>query len=405
MLLEKLLHIVAKIRCLRPFEMKLKTTELHIHGPNRPFQVLGTMSGTSMDALDIVEAKFTFVDGRWEGSIEALYEVPLGASWPERFKALTRARAVDWFECEREWSRWCAEQIAACTDPRQFDLVAFSGQTIFHQPAQGYTAQLGSGAELHAAFDAAVPVVSDLRSLDVALGGQGAPLVPVADALLFGEFEACLNLGGFSNISMDRAGCRLAFDVSPCNLVLNNLARRKGLPYDDSGRLAASGRVISKLLEDWINLPYHKQSGPKSLGVEWLEHSFWPVLEQHECNVSLATEDLLATAVAYIAVQVRLAAKGGKTLVTGGGALNVELLRRFEETRPIGQVDAPFDVIVPDAVLIQGKEAFAFGFLGLLRWLECDNVWPEVTGCSHGHMGGALWGKNGLSSLSPISMQ
>ena len=405
MLLEKLLHIVAKIRRLRPFDMELKTTELGAYGPNRPFRVLGTMSGTSMDALDLAEAEFTCTDGRWRGSIQALHEVPLDATWPERFGALACAGASEWFECERDWSRWCAAQMAHCTDPLKFDLIAFSGQTIFHQPANGYTAQLGSGAELYAALGARVPVVSDLRSLDVALGGQGAPLVPVADALLFSEYTACLNLGGFSNISLERDRQRLAWDVGPCNLVLNALAGREGLPFDALGQLAASGRVRPELLADWMNLPYHNQPAPKSLGVEWLQQSFWPVLEQHEHDGALATQDLLATAVAYIAAQVRLATNGRKTLVTGGGALNDELVRRFGEIAPIVERDVPFEAFVPDATLVQGKEAFAFGFLGLLRWLECDNVWPEVTGSSKAHMGGALWGKNGLSSLPPNAMQ
>ena len=244
--------------------MELKTTELGAYGPNRPFRVLGTMSGTSMDALDVVEAEFTCTDGRWDGSIKVLHEVPLGANWPERLNTLARSGAAEWFECERDWSRWCAAQIAWCTDPQQFDVIAFSGQTIFHQPANGYTAQLGSGAELYAAFGARVPVVSDLRSLDVALGGQGAPLVPVADALLFSGYEACLNLGGFSNISLERYGQRLAWDVGPCNLVLNDLAGRVGLPFDASGQLAASGRVLPELFADWMNLPYHKQTAPKS---------------------------------------------------------------------------------------------------------------------------------------------
>ena len=358
-----------------------------------------------MDALDLVEAEFTRTDGHWKGRIAALHEVPLDSSWPERFDALAGAGAVEWFECERDWSRWCATQIVRCTDPKKFDLIAFSGQTIFHQPASGYTAQLGSGAELYAAFGALVPVVSDLRSLDVALGGQGAPLVPVADALLFSEYAACLNLGGFSNISLERDGQRLAWDVGPCNLVLNTLAGREGLRFDSSGQLAASGRVLPELFADWMNLLYHNQPAPKSLGVEWLQQSFWPVLKKHEHNGTLVTEDLLATAVAYIAAQVRLAADGRKTLVTGGGAFNEELVRRFGEAIPIGEGDVPFEAIVPDATLVQGKEAFAFGFLGLLRWLELDNVWPGVTGSSMAHMGGALWGKNGLSSPSPNAMQ
>ena len=400
MLLEKLLHIGAKIRRLRPTDMKLKTTELVAKGPHGPFRVLGSMSGTSMDALDLVEAEFTRTEGVWKGSIEVFHEIPLGEDWPRRFKALENARAVDWFECERDWSRWCAEQICSLTKPQGFDVVAFSGQTIFHQPVQGYTAQLGSGAELHSAFGATVPVVSDFRNLDVALGGQGAPLVPVADALLFNEFDACLNLGGFSNISMDAGGQRIAWDVGPCNLVLNALARRKGLPFDAFGRLASTGQIIPQLLTDWMSLPYHSQTGPKSLGVEWLRHTFWPVLQRHELAKPFETGDLLATAVAYIAAVVRLAANGANTLITGGGAFNEELVRRLEQDNPIVHNDLPLKAFVPDKSLLQGKEAYAFGFLGLLRWLELDNVWAHATGCGQSHMGGALWGKNGLSSSS-----
>ena len=144
---------------------------------------------------------------------------------------------------------------------------------------------------------------------------------------------------------MERNGRRLAWDVGPCNLVLNALAGRVGLPFDASGQLAASGRVLPELLADWMNLAYHNQPAPKSLGVEWLQRSFWPVLNKHEHNGTLMAEDLLATAVAYMAAQVRLAADGRKTLVTGGGAFNKELVRRFGEASPIGEGDVPLSLI------------------------------------------------------------
>lgn len=358
-----------------------------------------------MDALDLVEARFWRDGGRWNGRIESVHEVPLGADWPRRFRALTAGTAVQWFECERDWTAWCASQILERARVEDMDLVVFSGQTIFHQPHNGYTAQLGSGADLHAVLGATTPVVSDLRSLDVALGGQGAPLVPVVDALLFGEYEACLNLGGFSNISMDSNGVRLAWDVGPCNLVLNRLAERKGASYDAGGKWAAQGQILPALFRDWLALPYHAAPAPKSLGTEWLEAQVWPVLQRHEANGALAAEDVLATATAYIAATIRKAAHGARTLVTGGGAWNDELMRRLRQVEPLSDGDAAVQAVVPAPELVAGKEAYAFAFLGMLRWLELENSWPSVTGCSRPHLGGALWGKNGVSSPPRTSMQ
>ena len=358
-----------------------------------------------MDALDLVQARFWREGEQWTGRIEAFHEVPLEANWPRRFRGLTKGTAMEWFECERDWTAWCAAQILDYVPMDDIDLVVFSGQTIFHQPQHGYTAQLGSGADLYAALGATTPVISDLRSLDVALGGQGAPLVPVADALLFSEYKACLNLGGFSNISVDAGGERLAWDVGPCNLVLNRLAERKGATYDVGGKWAAQGNVIPDLLRDWLALPYHSAPAPKSLGTEWLDAHVWPVLQRHEASEALDPDDLLATATAYIATVIRLAADGARTLVTGGGAWNDELMRRLRQVEPLTDGDVALQAIVPAKEMIAGKEAFAFGFLGMLRWVELENSWTSVTGCSRPHLGGALWGKNGVSSPPRTSMQ
>jgi anhydro-N-acetylmuramic acid kinase len=385
--------------------MELNTTALGNHGTDPGLRVLGTMSGTSMDALDLVEARFWREGEQWTGRIEALHEVPLEKIWPQRFKALTTGTAAEWFECERDWTRWCAAQILKHVRLKDIDVAVFSGQTIFHQPQNGFTAQLGSGADLYAALGATTPVISDLRSLDVALGGQGAPLVPVVDALLFAEYEACLNLGGFSNISMDSNGMRLAWDVGPCNLVLNRLADRKGAPYDAGGRWAAKGKVLPGLLHDWLALPYHAAPAPKSLGTEWLDTHVWPVLQRYEANGALEVDDVLATATAYIAAVIRLAANGARTLVTGGGAWNDELMRRLRQEEPLAENDVALQAVVPSPEMVGGKEAYAFAFLGMLRWLELENSWPSVTGCSQAHMGGALWGKNGVSSHPRTSMQ
>ena len=385
--------------------MELNTTALRNHGTDSSIRVLGTMSGTSMDALDLVEARFWRKGEQWKGQIESVHEVPLGADWPLRFRVLTEGTALQWFECERDWTAWCAHQIIDHVTIKDMDLVVFSGQTIFHQPQSGFTAQLGSGADLYAALGATAPVVSDLRSLDVALGGQGAPLVPVADALLFGEYEACLNLGGFSNISMDSKGVRLAWDVGPCNLVLNRLAERKGATYDAGGRWAAQGKVLPSLFRDWLALPYHAAPAPKSLGTEWLDGHVWPVLQRHEAHGALEPDDVLATATAYIAAAIRSAANGARTLVTGGGAWNDELMRRLCQAESLAENDVAVQAVVPSPALVGGKEAYAFAFLGMLRWMELENSWPSVTGCSRPHVGGALWGKNGVSSPPRTSMQ
>jgi anhydro-N-acetylmuramic acid kinase len=385
--------------------MELKTTELAEERNGLRYRVVGTMSGTSMDALDVVEAAFWVEHGHWHSEILRLHEVELCEDWPERFRNLEKASARTWMECERDWSAWCAAQLLEHASLAETDLVVFSGQTIFHQPEAGYTAQLGSGADLHGALGAHIPVVSDLRSLDVALGGQGAPLVPVADAMLFPEYEACLNLGGFSNISSDRNGLRTAWDIGPCNLVLNALAQRRGQACDFGGELARKGKVKTALLEAWLSLDYHAQPAPKSLGTEWLHTAFWPRLTDFESHQKCAVEDLLATASTYIAASIRKDARGARTLVTGGGAFNEELLRLLRQEAPLVQGDRPIDAVVPAPELIKGKEALAFGFLGLLRWLEVPNSWPSVTGCHQAHLGGALWGKNGVSSPPPNAMQ
>jgi len=386
--------------------MQLKTTAFSSQVPKKTFRVLGMMSGTSMDALDLVTSEFSWAQDSegWSGQIIEGTEIPLGSHWPERFAQLEEGSAIDWFECERDWTRWCANAIREVVDLSEVDLIVFSGQTIFHRPQQGWTGQLGSGAELFALLGASVPVVSDLRSADVALGGQGAPLVPVADALLFSTYEACLNLGGFANISLEQAGHRRAWDVGPCNLVLNALAQREDLEFDFGGQLARSGQIIPGLCAAWSQLPYHGMQFPKSLGVEWLHQSFWPILADAEQHGMLDTRDLLATATAYIASEIRSDAAGRRTLITGGGAFNDHLLHALTmpETREVRF--APVDAAVPSEDLIKGKEAHAFGFLGLIRWLGDRNVWSSVTGCSVSHLGGALWGKNAVSSPSPNAM-
>ena len=261
------------------------------------------------------------------------------------------------------------------------------GHTVFHNPNDGYTVQIGSGADLAALTS--LPVVCDLRRLDVAYGGQGAPLVPKADSILFSQYSACLNLGGFANIShLNSPQNTRAWDIGVCNNLLNILASEKGLAYDDRGEIASSGKVIPAFLTDLMSLPYHHLPPPKSLGVEWVNAEVWPVLNTYK-HVSL--EDRMCTSVEYIALTIiNSCESSGEILVTGGGVFNTYLMSRLHALSRIHS----FEFVTPDSNMIHGKEAYAFAFLGLLRFFNKPNTLQSVTGASISSSSGAVWMPN-----------
>ncbi len=253
---------------------------------------------------------------------------------------------------------------------------SFTGHTLFHQPEAGLTLQLGNGALI--AATTGIDTVCDFRRQDVSIGGQGAPLVPLGDALLFAEYDACLNLGGICNISMRKNDKRLAFDITFCNLVLNHLARRVGATYDDMGKISAEGQIIPELLHQMNTLNFVHAIPPRSTGREWVEEQVLPLF-MHQYD----PKDLLHTAVEHIAQQVAHHAKGMKVLVTGGGTYNNTLIHRMKHHGILP--------VVPSNELIDFKEALIFAFLGFLRAEGKKNTLSEVTG-SHGNLcSGALY--------------
>jgi anhydro-N-acetylmuramic acid kinase len=261
------------------------------------------------------------------------------------------------------------------------DFIASHGHTIFHLPNEGLTLQIGSGAEI--AAQTGLTTVCDFRSLDIALGGQGAPLVPVGDKLLFSEFQFCLNLGGFANISFDDDGRRIAFDVCPLNTVLNFLANKINLDFDEDGRIASGGNVDTTLLNALNEIPFYSAKPPKSLGREWLETSFMPVLQ----NSQLGVPDKMRTVVEHFAVQIAAVTKdqpSGKMLITGGGALNRFLVERIS-------YHSSNQIIIPDPLIINFKEALIFAFLGVLRLNNIPSCLSSVTGASFDNIGGAVY--------------
>lgn len=347
--------------------------------------VIGLMSGTSLDGLDVCFAKFSFVNQKWSVSQLITHAFDYDNRFKERLKNAYDMSRTDLDQLSLDFGLYQAEQtVKFCElfDIVEVDFVAAHGHTVFHKPEEGYTLQIGDGQVMadHVGF----PVINDFRSLDVSLGGQGAPLVPIGDELLFGEYGACLNLGGFCNISYDVNGVRKAFDISPCNLPLNAIMYKEfGLAYDKSGATAAKGKVINNLLKELNGLSYYRAPAPKSLGFEWISEVFNPILELFKDN---KPEDILRTIVEHETDQIGeiLENLGIKTvLITGGGAFNNFFIERLKDKTEV-------KIELPPSDIISFKEALVFGFLGVLKWNNEINTYKSVTGASKDSSGGVL---------------
>ncbi len=348
------------------------------------FRVLGLMSGTSLDGLDLCLADFRRKD-HWEFEILRSKTMPYSKPWLENlvFRSLDTEGLK---KLDQNYGQLLAEMVNSFIDQEgldreSIDFIASHGHTWFHKPHLGQGLQIGNGPELWQGTK--LPVVCDFRKADLRMGGQGAPLVPIGDRDLFPQFDACLNLGGFANISFDRAGERLAFDIAPCNLPLNYFARRLGLPYDDGGYIAASTNSDQDLLNKLNKLDYYATPAPKSLGIEWLETEVFPLCQSTE----LSPEVLIATLSDHSAQQIAKSLNDyqiKKVLISGGGSYNQFILDS------IGLYSSA-TLEIAEEPLNSFKEALIFAYLGLLRKLEQNNILASVTGASADHCSGKLY--------------
>lgn len=358
------------------------------------YKAIGLMSGSSLDGLDMVFAHFHDQAGVWRYEIRAAACYPYEKEWADRLRLATSLSTPDYLVLHADYGHYLGRKVIFFIEEHgielQADLVASHGHTTFHLPEQGMTAQLGDGASLAAETNMAV--ITDLRALDVALGGQGAPIVPVGEKLLFPAYDLFLNIGGIANISLHHDGGVTAFDVCPANSVLNALAALLGRPYDEGGALAAGGRRDQALLDELDALAYYRQPPPKSLANSFAGQSVMPVLERHPLSV----QGRLSTYCAHIAGQVSLAverltkedaAPGHRMLVTGGGAFNDFLIGLLTQALSPLRVE----VVVPDPELVKFKEGLIMGLLGVLRWRENATTLASVTGARRDGVGGALW--------------
>lgn len=345
------------------------------------YQLLGVMSGTSLDGLDLAQVFFQLENGRWIYEFGACETLPYSDEWRERLASAIVLSEEPLELLDKKYTTYLALQIQEFIDRhklKDLDAIASHGHTVFHRPDEGITKQIGNRAELAKLLRQTV--VCDFRVQDVALGGQGAPLVPIGDRLLFGEYDYCINLGGFANLSFEKQGERIAFDICPVNICLNPLAQKLGLAFDNQGAIARSGNLIPELLKELEDLPFYQEAPPKSLGLEWVRENIDPILVRY----SNRTEDILHTFTEHIALQIANSLhEGARVLFTGGGSFNTYLIER------IGQHQNILTQRASDR-LINFKEALIFALLGVLKLRDEVNCLRSVTGASRDHSSGKI---------------
>lgn len=347
------------------------------------YRVVGVMSGTSLDGLDVCLCEFWLAQGQWRYSIVKSQTIEYVSSIKQKLETAFGCSACEIAKLDYEYGKWIGRQVnnflaGIALKPQ---LVASHGHTIFHNPTEGYTLQIGKGAAI--ASETGLPCVSDFRSSDVSRGGQGAPLVPIGDKLLFPEYSLCLNLGGFSNVSYDVNGVRVAYDVSPCNMLLNHLARKLNAEYDRNGEWGEKGHVNENLLAQLDALPFYAQDPPKSLGKEWFLTAILPILDS-TCD---SIENMLRTAYEHIANQVSSVTNrqtGSKILVTGGGAKNEFLIHLLRNK-------SKHSIVTPGTETIDYKEALIFAFLGVLYMERKAGALSSATGANKDSIAGCLY--------------
>jgi anhydro-N-acetylmuramic acid kinase len=358
------------------------------------YRVIGIMSGSSLDGLDIAYVEFEETARKWSYEIKAATCLPYNNEWFEKLQNATNLSAYDYLLLHSSYGKYIGEQVNKFIEEfdlhHKIQLISSHGHTTFHSPDKGMTAQLGDGAAIAATTE--VNVVSDLRSMDVAFGGQGAPIVPIGEKLLFNDYSYFLNLGGIANLSFKSPDGYIAFDVCAANRVLNMLANAEGKEFDEGGSIAASGKVYTPLLTRLNALPYYSHTYPKSLANTFGTDEVFPLVN----GFDISNADRLRTYTEHVVMQIGYAIQQladnketvpAKMLVTGGGALNTFLIRRLSDALQSFNIE----VVVPDPTLINYKEALIMGLIGVLRWREEYNVLDTVTGASRSSIGGAVW--------------
>ncbi len=348
----------------------------------RDFKVIGLMSGSSLDGLDIACVNFSHDNKRWFFQIVEAGNVPYSEEWKNKLSEAFNKNESELKDLDIEYGKYIGSVTKRFIDKYELEpkLIASHGHTIFHIPENSYTLQIGDGQEI--ANATGITTINDFRTEDVSKGGQGAPLVPIGDKFLFADFPICLNIGGIANVSYDIDNKRIAYDICMANQLLNYLANKLGYDYDNNGQFARQGNINQDLLNLLNNNSYYDKAAPKSLGREFFENYQHQIID----NSSLPVRDLLATATEHIAYQIVKATNSlekTKMLITGGGAKNNFLIERISKM-------SKHEIIIPDTMIIDYKEALIFAFLGTLKMEGKVNVLSSVTGASSDSSSGKI---------------
>ncbi|MDR6156767.1 anhydro-N-acetylmuramic acid kinase [Chryseobacterium sp. SLBN-27] len=344
------------------------------------FHAIGLMSGTSLDGLDICFVKFEKKNS-WSFEIIKAETISYSEMLHNQLKDAIFLSAEQLLELHSEYGFFLGQSVKHFIEKHQLkniDLIASHGHTVYHQPQKKFTLQIGDGRAIK--LVTGIPVVYDLRSQDVLMGGNGAPLVPIGDELLFSEYNACLNLGGFSNISLKSEGKRIAFDIAPVNIILNKMAQDLGKDFDENGTLARSGKINENVLSSLNSLRFYHQEHPKSLGIEWCHENIFPLLK------NINTLDALATITEHAAHQIAEVVNKNQLkniLLSGGGTYNQYLIEKI-------RTKTYAEIIIPDKEIIDYKEALIFALMGVLRINNSINVLSSATGSPYDHSSGII---------------
>ncbi len=348
------------------------------------YNVIGVMSGTSLDGVDLANIQFRLSNQKWSFEITKNQTIPYSKHWVEKLKSAVDYSSLELTKLNQDYTQLLATIIVSFIQKhkiKNLDAVCSHGHTILHQPQNRFTLQIGNLPEISTLINQTV--ICDFRVQDVQLGGQGAPLVPIGDQILFSEYHYCMNLGGFSNVSFEENNQRIAFDISPVNTVLNFYANQLGMDYDDKGTISRTGKIDKDLLKELNDFPFYQKKYPKSLGFEFVKEAVLPLIESYKISI----EDKLRTFTEHIALQTGLALpnKKGKLLLTGGGAYNDFIIERIQFYLP------EMEIIIPENKILEFKEALIFALLGVLKLRDENNVLSSVTGAQHDHSSGKIY--------------
>jgi anhydro-N-acetylmuramic acid kinase len=347
------------------------------------YKVIGVMSGTSLDGLDLAYTEFIFTN-KWSFRIIKAETIKYSTEWKNLLQHLISKPFDELKSIDDKYTTYISSIINRFISDNgviELDAVCSHGHTALHQPEKGLTYQIGNQEKLSKLIGKTV--VCDFRVQDVELGGQGAPLVPVGDDLLFFIYDYCVNLGGFANVSTKINSNRIAYDICPVNIVLNHYVSKLGFDFDKNGKMASTGKLNAALLSQLNELKFYTSNPPKSLGLEWVREIVYPIIDGYKLGI----EDILRTYVEHCAFQISREVskkKGASVLITGGGVYNsflIDRIKYFTDNK----------IVIPGKYLIEYKEALIFGLLGILKLRGENNCLSSVTGAKSDHSSGNIY--------------